>query len=215
MHTPLQQRTGPPPQSLPHVPQSPREELRFVSQPLAALPSQSSKPTLHVATSQVPVAHDDVAFGRAQALPHEPQSASVFKGASQPSAVTPLQFPKPVEQTRLHVPSMQLVPVVLGGEAGQTAPHAPQLFMLEREVSHPFVGSMSQSSQSAAQEAMAQVPDAQTPVALAGAHAAPHAPQFDSVVTLTSQPSPTAPLQSPNPGSHARAQEPLAQAGLA
>lgn len=98
---------------------------------------------------------------------------------------------------------------------GQTAPQAPQSSMLDRDVSQPFAGSASQSSQSASQDATAQVPEPQTPVALVGAQVTPQAPQSDAVAKSTSHPSAVDALQSSKPGSQAMPHALLTHVGLA
>ncbi len=55
-----------------HPPQCALEE-RSVSQPFAAIPSQSAKPGLHDAIAQADLAQVAVAFARAQTMPHPPQ----------------------------------------------------------------------------------------------------------------------------------------------
>ncbi len=62
------------------------------SQPLAALPSQSPKSGLHVATAHAPAVQVAVALAREQALLQRPQWAvDVRVSASQPLAVIPSQ----------------------------------------------------------------------------------------------------------------------------
>jgi len=59
--------------SIPHAPQCARLVAVCVSQPLAAMPSQSPAPGSHPLTVQRPVAHAVVARGAAQLLPQAPQ----------------------------------------------------------------------------------------------------------------------------------------------
>ena len=67
--------------------------------------------------------------------------------------------------------------------AVQVFPHAPQFAALAlRSVSHPFAGFESQSPQPTSHAATPQRPSAQTPVACAGAQAAPHIPQLARLV---------------------------------
>ncbi len=64
---------GPVGHTAPQRPQLPVSVARFVSQPLAALPSQSAKPTAQV-TPQAPALHVEVALALAgQVFPHAPQ----------------------------------------------------------------------------------------------------------------------------------------------
>jgi hypothetical protein len=55
--------------------------------------SQSPHPASQLLISQLPVAHEAVAFGSEQAIPQPPQLVSVVREVSQPSPGTPLQFP--------------------------------------------------------------------------------------------------------------------------
>jgi hypothetical protein len=64
----------------------------LVSQPSAAIPSQSLNPVVQLAIAQASPVHLGVAFASMQALVHEPQCCgSVSMSTSQPSAATPLQ----------------------------------------------------------------------------------------------------------------------------
>jgi hypothetical protein len=60
-------------QTLPHPPQWPTVVLVSVSQPLAALPSQSAHGATHEAMVQVPFEHPVTAFGKLQAELQAPQ----------------------------------------------------------------------------------------------------------------------------------------------
>jgi hypothetical protein len=59
--------------AIPQPPQCARALCVFVSQPLAALPSQLPKPALQLAIPHAPIAHEGVAFATVHALPHAPQ----------------------------------------------------------------------------------------------------------------------------------------------
>jgi hypothetical protein len=76
---------GPVGHTAPQRPQLPVSVARFVSQPLAALPSQSAKPTVQV-NPQAPALHVEVALALVgQAFPHAPQlRASLLVVTSQP-----------------------------------------------------------------------------------------------------------------------------------
>jgi len=52
----------------------------FVSQPLAALPSQFPNPALHDASVQTPAVHDARPFANAHTRPHAPQWAGSVCG---------------------------------------------------------------------------------------------------------------------------------------
>jgi hypothetical protein len=87
-HTPIAQvavAPGPDGHARPHIPQCDALVVRGVSQPLAALPSQSPKPPAHSLT-HAPITQRPVALGPpAQARPHAPQCiGSLWKSASQP-----------------------------------------------------------------------------------------------------------------------------------
>ena len=73
-------------------PQCVPEEVRSVSQPLAAVMSQSPKPVLHAATPHVPLAHEAVPLGAVQTRPHMPQ----FAGLSDVRRHCPEQHDSPV-----------------------------------------------------------------------------------------------------------------------
>jgi hypothetical protein len=77
--------------ALPHPPQWAVLTAVLTSQPFTLLPSQSENVPLHETSSHVPVAHEAVAFGRAQATPHAPQLVRVFRLVSQPFAYWPSQ----------------------------------------------------------------------------------------------------------------------------
>src|SRR5207245_1911316 len=79
--------------------------------------------------------------------------------------------------------------------SAQVAPQAPQLFNVVNGVSHPLVGSPSQSPQPGAQTGT-HFPPMQLVVPCGLTQFNPHAPQFATVVTGVSQPSLTLPLAS-------------------
>jgi hypothetical protein len=95
MHVPLLQ-LAPAAHARPHIPQLVALVLRLVSQPLAALPSQSPKPALQL-SPHAPAAHVAVALApAAHILPHIPQFAAlVRRSISQPLTALPSQLPKP------------------------------------------------------------------------------------------------------------------------
>jgi hypothetical protein len=64
-----------------------------------------------------------------------------------------------------------------------STPHLPQFAgSLLMAVSHPVATCPSQSPNPSTQSPMAHAPDLHTPLAFAGAHAAPHFPQFAALV---------------------------------
>jgi hypothetical protein len=98
-HVPLAQLDVPfaAAQGIPQPPQS-AAVARLVSQPVAALPSQSPKPALHEAITQAPPAQAGAAPGNAQVAPHAPQSVIVVMAVSQPFCPLPSQSAKPAAQ---------------------------------------------------------------------------------------------------------------------
>jgi hypothetical protein len=79
--------------SLPQPPQS-LIVLRLVSQPVAAILSQSSYPPLQVAMPQLPPTHAAVALLSMQAMPQAPQLSLLDERlTSQPSEALVLQSP--------------------------------------------------------------------------------------------------------------------------
>jgi hypothetical protein len=79
--------------ALPHAPQFETLVWVFTSQPLDGLPSQFSKPAVHVPSVQVPDAHDSVAFARSHAAPQTPQFVRVARLVSQSLPARPSQLP--------------------------------------------------------------------------------------------------------------------------
>lgn len=131
------------PQTLPQAPQLLLLLLRFVSQPFAGLPSQFPHPELQEPTWQLSFEHTDAALGRLQTLLHPPQLfESDWKLVKQPPAhADPVQFPHPALHAVIaqQPPPSQDAPLTLTRLlALQTAPHAPQLLLDRRFVSHPF-----------------------------------------------------------------------------
>ena len=72
LHVPPWQ-LNPAPHFAPQAPQLFPSVFSFTSQPLAALPSQSPKPVVHVATAQLPAVHEAVALVRLQTVAQPPQ----------------------------------------------------------------------------------------------------------------------------------------------
>jgi hypothetical protein len=203
-------------QTRPHAPQLDGVIARLVSQPLAALPSQSPKPGLHRATAQVPTLQLAVALAREHARPQAPQLVTLVSVlVSQPLAALPSQSPKPRPQVISQRPAAQRgVPFWLE----QSAPHAPQCATLDASAtSQPLAALPSQSPKPALHEATRHAPAAQAPTPLAGAQARLHAPQcVDELAVFTSQPLAALPSQSAKPAAHdATTHRPPAQALVA
>jgi hypothetical protein len=85
--------------------------------------------------------------------------------------------------------------------------HEPQaLPEVARFASHPFAALPSQSAKPLLHSPTPHIPAEQTPVALAGAHDTPHAPQFAGEFAVSvSQPFTGSPSQSSKPGLHVTA----------
>jgi hypothetical protein len=79
-------------QRLPTAPQWSGLVARFTSQPLAAMPSTSAKPSVQLPMAQAPAAQTGAALSSEQALPQAPQlRTSVCASISQPSVTLVLQ----------------------------------------------------------------------------------------------------------------------------
>ncbi len=171
----------------------------FTSQPSTGTPLQSRKLPRH-AKPHAPPEQLVVAFARAgHALPQDPQletSAVVF--ASQPSAATPLQLPKPPEHVKPHAPPEQFV--VAFARAGHTTPHDPQLLaLLDVLTSQPSAATALQSPKGATHANPHTLLVQFTTAFGRAGHVVPHAPQLLGLLdVLTSQPLTAAPSQSRN-----------------
>jgi len=133
----------------------------------------------------------------AQDTPQPPQfDGSVLVFTSQPLAGFLSQSAKPgLQVATVHKPLAQpAVPLAME----QTCPQLPQFFGSEATlISQPLLTSPSQFAKPGLHEAIVQVPLEQDPVALAGEHVTPHAPQFVAVFRVTH-----VPLQQPWPFWH-------------
>ena len=160
-------------QRLPQRPQWAVLARVSVSQPLAALMSQSAKPASH-ATAQRPAAQVAVWLAATpHATPHAPQFArSVVRSAQ-------VSFGQRVCAPGQPVPHVEAPPAVVqtGVAPAQALPHAPQCDEPVSGASQPLAGFMSQSAKPAVQ-AREHIPMAHVAVWLAPpTHGAPHAPQ--------------------------------------
>lgn len=203
-------------QVVPQLPQS-LSVLSGVSQPLAWSPSQLPQPTLQLTTRHAPVLQLPVAFAGAHGVLQSPQFVLVFVGVSQPGAE--VQSARPIAQpVGTHTPVAQdaLAPGRL-----QATSHAAQSVLVRSERSQPLAATPSQSAKSErVQLTTRQAPVEHSPIAFAGAHGAPQAPQSALVVVLVSQPLIGLPSQSARRGSHEPTrqvpleQSPMPNAGL-
>jgi hypothetical protein len=183
------------------IPQAPQlvSVLTRVSHPLALMPSQLPYPTAQSVSVHAPVAQEAVPFGNEHGIPHPPQFMRLRMLVSQPFVVLMSQSSKPgAHVVTRHVPVEQS-PEPL--EGAQIEPQAPQSALVVSGVSHPFMSRPSQSPQRGEQLATSQVPLAQVESALFRAQVTPQPPQWLVEVNAVSQPSPSSPLQSPQPGS--------------
>jgi hypothetical protein len=194
---------------LPQTPQFETLVRRSLSQPFARLPSQFPKLRLHDPNVQVPVAHDALAFAKAQAAPQAPQFESVLSAVSQPFAASPSQSAKfPTQEFTRHAPASHRASPFA---TEHTRPHAPQC-----------VRSVAVSTQalphrcSLAPQPLAQAPARASHTGVAPEHAVPHAPQFIALLSAVSQPFAAFASQSPNPAAQAPTPHaPATHAGVA
>jgi hypothetical protein len=179
------------------VPQAPQSDnvVRERSQPLVELPSQLPQPELQETSVQVPPEHDSTALGRSQRVLHAPQLSSVASEVSQPLVGLPSQLPQFVLQlTSVQVP---VVHVSVAFAMSQGTPQLPQSVSDVRERSQPLAPLPSQLPQPESHPENEQAPVMHVaPVAWAGEHPTPQAPQFTSVVRDASHPSASMLLQS-------------------
>jgi hypothetical protein len=176
----------------PQLPQLAALVWVLVSQPLAALPSQSPKPVLQVKL-QVPAAHVGAALvGDEQTVLQFPQwLGSVWVLVSQPSiCLLLLQSAKPAAQVPVQLPLLHRGVVIWLEE--QTIPHPPQLFtLLLMLVSQPLVSLFeSQSAKPALQAPLQTLLEHVGVLMLLVEQMIPHPPQLLALVwVFISQPS--------------------------
>jgi hypothetical protein len=183
----------------PQPPQFCRLVRTSVSQPFAAIASQSPKLGLHWTTLHIPPVQPwEATLVSAQALPQAPQWAGSMAVLAQNDPPVPVHAVSGAEQVAPHRPAEQTCP------AAQVVPQAPQLVLSVRVLtSQPLAGLPSQSSKPAAQAITAHAPAVQVAVALARLHARPQPPQFCRLVrTSVSQPLAAMASQSPKSGLH-------------
>jgi hypothetical protein len=130
----------------PHPPQLAALVAGSVSQPSVSLfPLQSDHPVAQVPV-QTPAAQVGVGtWLLEQFWPQPPQCAGVtVTSVSQPSLTWPLQFPQPASHAVMAQVPVEQLAVARGG--AQATPQAPQFSMVASDVSHPLLGSPSQSA---------------------------------------------------------------------
>jgi hypothetical protein len=192
-------------QALPQRPQLPVAVVRLVSQPLAATPSQSPKPTLH-ARRHAPAAQSGEALAPVgHTVPQAPQLVTLVAVATQ---VVP-QRVVPAAQVSMQAPAEQRWPV------GHARPHAPQLLESVRVLTSQPLAAMPSQLVKPALHVNPQAEAAQVEVALARAgHTVPQAPQLVAAVArLVSQPLAMPMSQSAKPAAQVSPQAPPAQVG--
>jgi hypothetical protein len=163
-------------------------ESSRTSQPLAALPSQSAKPSMQ-SNVHVPLRHAGTALAGAavQALSQLPQRITVeVSGVSQPLNMSRSQSPKPVLHCSVQVLDAQ--PIAAFGRDGHRLPHAPQFagstVMFVQMLPHSVDGAIQPATQDPATH--------EEPAA----HATPQRPQWRLLMRRsTSQPSSARALQ--------------------
>jgi len=191
--------------------------VRSVSHPLLASPSQSPHPVSHQNPHVPPgLQVADAWLGAGQAFVHDPHVAGTERSVSQPFVSSPSHEAKPASQTSSQVAMAQIA--VAWSASAQAWAQPPQLAgSLATLVSQPFVSSPSQLSAPVLQ-AKPQAPVRQAGVAFGGAeeHAVLHPPQWlASASKSASQPLAGSPSQSPRLASHTKPHWPLRHVGLA
>lgn len=184
-----------------------------VSQPFAALLSQSAKPELHPMPLQTPATHCGVPPVLLQTFVHDPQwagSATVL--VSQPLPRFASQLPNPALHVMAQLPPLQLAEPLAALHTVVQLPQWPASALVF--VSQPFVTLPSQLAKPKLQETL-QVPEVQSGVPFWAPHTVVQVPQCaGSLEVLVSQPLPTLPSQLPNDGPQMMLQEPRLQLGV-
>jgi hypothetical protein len=112
-----------------HMPQLDTVLRVSTSHPLAGLPSQSAKPSLHRVIAQAPIRQSPVALGNTHARPHIPQCVALAEtSVSQPSVGSLLQSPnRAVHAATAHRPMVHAGDPLATTQALEQAPHAATL----------------------------------------------------------------------------------------
>ena len=193
--------------TLPQDPQFDALFVRFVSQPLPALPSQLPRPALHEETPQTPPTQFGVPPVAGQMFPHVLQLfTSVFVLVSQPLFGLPSQSLNPAEHVGTQAPAVHVVEPFVFVHA---LPQMPQFVVVVRDASQPFRALPSQLPKFALHVGT-HAPTVQTVEPFAFVHASPHPPQFGTdVCVFVSQPLFAFESQSPKPELHVGRHTPL------
>lgn len=181
--------------TVPHPPQLSGSVPVATSQPLVAFPSQSVKPGAHV---------------HAQSRPEHVETAPGGGAHSQPLPGVPSQSAYPALHIVLQEPPVH-TPTAFG-RPRHMLPQVPQFDGSDEVLSHPSLGSPSQSMAPESHDATVHVPLAQVLVAFGSEQTAPHAPQLSRVSSRCSQPFESIPSQLAKPAMHeTNVHVPLAQ----
>ncbi len=169
------------------------------SQPSAALPLQSAKPVLQLATrAHARLAHAATPLGASQRVPQLPQRVTVVRvSVSHPLVASPSQSAKPV----LHAYAQRAAShdAVALARGAQAIPQPPQWATVTRvSTSQPLVGSRSQSPTPSLHELTTQRPLLQPAEAPASEQRIPQAPQFALLLSVSTH----APAQQVWPVAH-------------
>jgi hypothetical protein len=195
--------------ALVQLPQRVGSVFRFVSQPLAVLPSQLAKPVLQV-MPQTPALHEAVPFVALHALLQLPQRVTfVFTLISQPFAVLRSQFANPELQVIEH---RLLLHVAVPFAVPHALLQAPQCSGLPVViVSQPLAKLPSQLPKPALQT-MLHAPALHAATPFVDPQTVPQAPQFDRLLdSVVSQPFATLLSQLPKPALQLIPQLPFVQ----
>ena len=187
--------------ALAHAPQC-VAVARLCSQPFAGSPSQSAQPTSQ-AIAHEPCTHEATPWIAPHTVRQSPQWAvSLSRVASQPSALSPSQSPKPALQDIAQRPALQDAKAL--GYAGQDWVQDPQVAGDIRSASQPFAAMPSHSPYPARHDSP------HTPLMQVGAafgppkHTTPHWLQFCRLLLrFVSQPFDSFASQSPYGAVHA------------
>ncbi len=167
----------------------------LVSQPFAALPSQSPKPAAQLTTVHIPAEHPAVALGKVHTRSQPPQLVGSVRVSSQPFRMLPSQSVNPGKHLGIEHSPPTHGAVVFGGGL-QLRPQRPQLFPSVFRSTHEAPHMVHVGMQAPAEQA------------IPAGHALPHAPQWVAVSRRASQPVIELPSQFPKPGSHAPSTQP-------
>src|SRR5262245_61823378 len=181
------------------MPQLLGSACRLISQPLAGLLSQFSKPMLHALMVHLPPRHWLLALANwPHTMPQPPQFWSELMSVSQPVIGSLSQSEKPgLHAPTPHTPSLHEISALAG--AGHLMPQPLQLSTsLLVLASQPVLGSMSQSVKPGLHAETTQAPLAHSMIAFCAAHTLPQTPQLRaSALVAFSQPFLTSRSQSP------------------